>query len=257
MVQLDAARRDAGQLAVARERLRFASDLHDIQGHHLQVIALKAELAERLLDRSRPSGEVADSGSAAGPDPGHALTAARENVHEIRSLARTALEETRSLVRDLRAVSFEEELANAKDVLEAAGADTSLRLGTIVEEPAARALLGLAIREAATNILRHSTASHVVVTLKRVAGAYALVIENDGAASSRTGEGLSEPARPDPDAADGSGPGTGLAGLDRRFEAHGGTVTGTLDGDRFTLAAHLPFAAGAVAVPGAHTEQPA
>lgn len=225
VVQLDAARRDAGQLAVARERLRFASDLHDIQGHHLQVIALKAELAERLLDRARRPPEDAAAETQADP----ALAGARENVHEIRSLARTALEETRSIVRDLRAVSFEEELANAKDVLEAAGAATSLRLNAVVEEPTARTLLGLAVREAATNILRHATASHVSVSLTRSGGAWTLVVQNDGAGP--------DGVRP--------GTGTGLAGLDRRFEASGGAVTSSLEDGRFTLRARLPVTAPA------------
>lgn len=206
VVKLDGARRDAAQLAVARERLRFASDLHDIQGHHLQVIALKAELAERLLDR----------------DP----QAARENIHEVRTLARTALEETRSLVRDLRQVSLEEELANARDVLEASGARTTVRT-VEVTDPTARTLLGLAVREAATNILRHSATDAVTIALARRAGELVLRVENDGAV-----------------ARDGDGPasGTGLAGLHRRFAAAGGAVTGRCDDGRFVLEARLPAA---------------
>jgi two-component system sensor histidine kinase DesK len=206
VVKLDGARRDAAQLAVARERLRFASDLHDIQGHHLQVIALKAELAERLLDRDRQ--------------------AARENIHAVRTLARTALEETRSLVRALREVSFEEELANARDVLEASGAGTTVRT-VPVTDPSARTLLGLAVREAATNILRHSTATSVTIALARRAGDLVLRVENDGAVG-----------RED----DGPASGTGLAGLHRRFAAAGGAVTGGYDDGRFILEARLPAA---------------
>src|SRR5690606_17627844 len=160
VVRLDGARRDAGQLAVARERRRFASDLHDIQGHHLQVIALKAELAERLPDR----------------DP----VTAREHGHEERRLARTALEETRAFVRDLRQASLEEELANAQDVLRAAGAATSLR-AVEVEDAAARTLFGLAVREAATNVLRHSEAATVTITLEHRAEETVLTVRNDGA----------------------------------------------------------------------------
>jgi two-component system sensor histidine kinase DesK len=207
VVRLDGARRDAAQLAVTRERLRFASDLHDIQGHHLQVIALKAELAERLLDR----------------DP----QAARENIHEVRTLARTALEDTRSLVRDLRQVSLAEELANARDVLEAAGAGTAVRT-VEVTDPAGRTLLGLAVREAATNILRHSTATSVTIVLARRAGELVLRVENDGATAH---------------AGDGPTSGTGLAGLHRRFAAAGGSVTGRRDDGRYVLEARLPAAA--------------
>jgi two-component system, NarL family, sensor histidine kinase DesK len=216
VVQLDAARRDAAQLAVARERLRFASDLHDIQGHHLQVIALKAELAERLLDAGRPED-------------------ARGHIHEVRTLARTALEETRSLVRDLREVSLEEEIANAKDVLEAAGAAVSVR-GALVEDPAARTLLGLAVREGTTNVLRHATsATRVAIALEAGNGRVGLVMTNDDAGPA-AGDGAGAP--------DGAGPssGTGLAGLNRRFAASGGSVAGRREAGSFILEARLPMA---------------
>lgn len=216
VVQLDAARRDAAQLAVARERLRFASDLHDIQGHHLQVIALKAELAERLLGVGKPE-------------------AAQANIHEVRTLARTALEETRSLVRNLREVSLEEELANAKDVLVASGAAVSLR-GIHVQDPAARSLLGLAVREGATNILRHApSATEVSIVLAASGGAQTLVMSNNGVedpgdGGDRTGAGAAGPAS-----------GTGLSGLSRRFQASGGSVAGWRDGGTYVLEARLPL----------------
>lgn len=71
IIRLDEARTVSGQLAVARERLRFASDLHDIQGHHLQVIALKAELADRLLGTNNPTHHQA----------------ARDAITEVRAIA--------------------------------------------------------------------------------------------------------------------------------------------------------------------------
>lgn len=211
VVQLDAA-----QLAVARERLRFASDLHDIQGHHLQVIALKAELAERLLGAGRPD-------------------AAQANIHEVRTLARTALEETRSLVRDLREISLEEELANAKDVLAASGAVVSLR-GVHVRDPAARTLLGLAVREGATNILRHApSATEVSIVLEAAGGAQTLVMSNNGVedpgvGGDGTGAGAAGPAS-----------GTGLSGLSRRVQVSGGAVAGWRDGGTYVLEARLPL----------------
>lgn len=234
VVQMDAARRDAAQLAVARERLRFASDLHDIQGHHLQVIALKAELAERLLGAGQ-------------------LEAAGANIHEVRTLARTALEETRSLVRDLREISLEEEIANARDVLEASGATVRLR-GIHVQDPAARTLLGLAVREGATNILRHAPeATEVSIELAAgdaagdagPGGGQRLVITNDGVEGPEPDEaGAGAPG------ATGPASGTGLSGLNRRFAASGGTVTGGHDAGTFVLEAWLP------AVPGGDPDQP-
>lgn len=224
VVQLDAARRDAAQLAVARERLRFASDLHDIQGHHLQVIALKAELAERLLAAGRQE-------------------AAGANIHEVRTLARTALEETRSLVRDLREISLEEEIANAKDVLEASGATVRIRV-VHVQDPAARTLLGLAVREGATNILRHAPeATEVSIVLAATgAGGQRLVMSNDG---------VEDPEESGAGAPGVTGPasGTGLSGLNRRFAASGGAVTGRYDAGTFVLEARLP------AVPGGDADQ--
>ncbi|GAA1129730.1 hypothetical protein GCM10009670_23010 [Citricoccus alkalitolerans] len=239
VVQLDVARRDAAQLAVARERLRFASDLHDIQGHHLQVIALKAELAERLMGAGQPD-------------------AAAENIHEVRTIARTALEDTRSLVRNLREVSLEEEIANAKDVLEASGATVSIR-GVHVEDPAVRTLLGLAVREGATNILRHAaTATKVSIILEDADGVLRLAMVNDGVerltgevgGDSHEGAGL--PGVPGTHGAGGPASGTGLSGLNRRFASSGGSVTGRYGDGSFILEARLP------AVPGReHPESPA
>ncbi|XKH57181.1 histidine kinase [Citricoccus nitrophenolicus] len=227
VVHLNDARRDAAQLAVARERLRFASDLHDIQGHHLQVIALKAELAERLMGAGRPE-------------------AAAENIHEVRTIARTALEETRSLVRNLREVSLEEEIANAKDVLNASGAAVTIR-GILVEDPAVRTLLGLAVREGATNILRHAAAAtRVSITLEDADGGLRLVMVNDGveAPDDDGGEGAGAPSGTLVVGAGGPASGTGLSGLNRRFASSGGSVTGRYDDGAFVLEARLP------AVPG-------
>ncbi|NUL45971.1 histidine kinase [Cellulosimicrobium funkei] len=227
VVQLDLARRDAAQLAVARERLRFASDLHDIQGHHLQVIALKAELAERLMGAGNSQ-------------------AAAENIHEVRTIARTALDDTRTLVRNLREVSLEEEIANAKDVLEASGATVSIR-GVHVEDPAVRTLFGLAVREGATNILRHADAAKVSITLASINDGLRLVMVNDGVETpvgEVGGEGAGAPSGAEAPGVGGPASGTGLSGLNRRFASSGGTVTGRYSDDSFVLEAWLP------AVPG-------
>ncbi|MEW1981414.1 histidine kinase [Citricoccus sp. NPDC079358] len=224
VVQLDVARRDAAQLAVARERLRFASDLHDIQGHHLQVIALKAELAERLMGAGQPD-------------------AAAANIHEVRTIARTALEETRSLVRNLREVSLEEEIANAKDVLEASGATVAMR-GVLVEDLAVRTLLGLAVREGATNILRHATsATKVSITLEDTDGGLRLAMVNDGV-ERPVGGGAEAPGGPGAPGVGEPASGTGLCGLNRRFASSGGAVTGRYDDGAFVLEARLPAAPG-------------
>lgn len=210
MQRLEHARLQAADLAVTRERLRFASDLHDVQGHHLQVIALKAELAERLLGRGRTE----DAGA---------------QLHEVREQAREALAETRALVRDLRAVSADRELANAQDVLTAAGTATEVRtdpqLGPL--GPAAGRLVGLAVREATTNILRHASATHARIGLASVPGDASrvrLVVANDGAAPGR-------------------GSGTGLTALAERAAAAGGTLDTALEAETFTLTLTVPRSA--------------
>lgn len=212
IVRLDQARTVSGQLAVARERLRFASDLHDIQGHHLQMIALKAELADRLLSTETPT---------------H-LRAAQDSIAEVRALAEQAQSETRQLVRDLRVVSLPEELANAKDVLEAAGIVVDVNLDPAVKHTltvSTTRLFGLAVREATTNILRHANATEVTIRL-RANDALHLAMINDGVAQTL----------PTVDSQ-----GTGIAGLRTRFTEADGSITATAFEDTFTLQATLPM----------------
>ncbi|MFJ8635700.1 sensor histidine kinase [Streptomyces sp. NPDC093568] len=203
--RLDEARRLEAELAVREERLRFAADLHDIQGHHLQVIALKAELAERLVER--------DPARAAG------------EMKEVRRLAADALSDTRAVVRGYRRTTLDDELANATRVLAAAGIEARTTLDPDAGElpDPARRLLGLVMREATTNVLRHSRAGHAEVRYRVADGHARLSVINDG-------------AEEHPGALDG----TGLRGLAERLEAAGGELTWRHDGDRFMVEAALP-----------------
>jgi two-component system sensor histidine kinase DesK len=205
VLRLDDSRRASGELAVAKERLRFAADLHDIQGHHLQVIALKTELAGRLLD----------------VDP----AAARVQIDEAQQLARTALEDTRALVHGYRAVSLAAEAANAAEVLRAAGIQASVEVDAEGLPSEERTLFGLVMREATTNILRHSEAGCVTFRLVRSGQGRVLSVTNDGVGG------------PGPRTA-----GTGIEGLRKRFEAIGGAVDARLEGGRFVLTATTPGA---------------
>jgi two-component system sensor histidine kinase DesK len=206
VVTLDKHRSVAAELAVAQERLRFASDLHDIQGHHLQVIALKSELAERML--------------ALHPE------AAREHVHETRLIAKQALEETRSLVAGLREVDLAAELENAREVLTAAGAHCDLQLGALPTNPDVRRVLALVVREATTNILRHSSATEASIRLETTAGTSTLEINNN-ASNSLTDASPHAPS-------------SGLDGLRDRVSALNGTLETSSDGDQFSLRARVP-----------------
>jgi two-component system sensor histidine kinase DesK len=178
-LEIDAARRGAADLAVVQERFRFAADLHDIQGHTLHVIRLKTQLARRLLDTNP--------------------VAARVHLLEAETLIGETLANTRSLAFGDREVALAAEVANAQALFVAAGirCDVDGDPGTAVADE----LFGLAMRETTTNILRHSQATHVQVTI----APDRLVIENDGS-----------PERHRPP--------SGLARLGERFEAAGGAL---------------------------------
>lgn len=211
VVTLDRLRSSTAELAVAEERLRFASDLHDIQGHHLQVIALKSELAERMLSI----------------DP----EAAREHIHETRMIAKQAMEETRSLVAGYREVELDNELENAREVLTAAGAACELRVGELPAHADARRVLGLVVREATTNILRHSEATQVSIHLDTTDTESTLSISNDAVQTNVSSNGT---------------PGSGLAGLRDRVAALDGELVAAIDpsGERFELSVRIPARAG-------------
>ncbi len=209
--RLDEARHLAAELAVTQERLRFAADLHDVQGHHLQVIALKAELVERTL--------------AAKPDY------AAEQVGEIRVIAKEALEETRSLVAGLREVELGDELENAREVLTLSGAECALEVSETPASVEARRVLGFAVREATTNILRHSEATSATISLGPARGGFELVVVNDGIA---TGPGGAPDAGPD------GRSGSGLAGLRARVSVLGGTLSAMPVRTSFELRLWLP-----------------
>jgi two-component system sensor histidine kinase DesK len=206
--RLDEARRLSAELAVKDERLRFAADLHDIQGHHLQVIALKSELAARLAEA----------------DPGRASA----EMKEVRRLAADALRDTRAVVLGYRRTSLDDEIANATRILASAGIDahTSAEPADITE--AARHLLGLVMREATTNLLRHSRARHASVDYRVTGGVARLRVSNDGAFDVPGGRPGTAP------------PGTGLRGLAERLSAAGGDLAWTRDGGRFEVTASLP-----------------
>lgn len=207
--EIDRARHVAGELAVAQERLRFASDLHDIQGHHLQAIALKAELAERLI--------------------GHDDDAARAQAAEVGALARTALQETRDVVRGYRRAGLSTEIGNAVQILRAAGIDADVAGDAAAVPPPLQPLFGALVREGTTNVLRHSAASACTLSVTAASGRVRVELTNDGV----------DPDRP------ALGDGTGLDGLRERFATVGGSVRTAGAGGRFHLIGEARTAEGA------------
>ena len=144
------------QLVVVAERERVARDVHDVLGHSLTALSVKAELAARLID----------------VDP----TRAKAELESIQETARQALAEVRATVGGLRAGNLEAELAAAPLVLADAGATTQV-VGTVADtDPRHRTLLAWVLRESVTNVVRHADASHVVISLDQSG----LTVTDDG-----------------------------------------------------------------------------
>jgi two-component system, NarL family, sensor histidine kinase DesK len=175
------ARAELAELAVAEERLRFSRDLHDLLGHDLSLIALKAELAGKLVH--------------AGPDRAEA------EIGDIRDLTRRALTQVREAVDGYRRPTLASELAGARVALEAAGIELRLSGAEVELDDEVEAVLAWAVREGATNVIRHSGATHADITMT----SNSLEFVDDGRGSTIV-------------------TGHGLAGLHERAAALGGTV---------------------------------
>ncbi|EST37636.1 hypothetical protein N566_11955 [Streptomycetaceae bacterium MP113-05] len=198
MRELDDARETQSRLAVAEERLRFGRDLHDVLGRNLSVIALKSELAVQLARR--------------GP---HCPDAALDQMVEVQRIARDSQREVRDVVRGYREADLATELAGARGVLRAAGIDCRVASRNGDERPPepVRAALGWAVREGATNVLRHADASWCEIAVRVAGTAAVLTVENDG---------VREDGRATAGAA--AEGGAGLAGLRERLAGLHGTL---------------------------------
>jgi two-component system sensor histidine kinase DesK len=182
---LIAAHEEIARLAVAEERLRFARDLHDLLGHSLSVIVLKAELASKMGVRA--------------PDR------AEREVADIERVARDALREVRDAVSGYRQPGLGQELESARETLRAAGVEVQLEQHAGPLPTPIETTLAWTVREATTNVIRHSRASHVAIILSRERDLVRLTIRDDG----RGGEIV---------------PGNGLRGVSERLDARGGSL---------------------------------
>ncbi|MDG4751945.1 histidine kinase [Micromonospora sp. WMMD718] len=192
------------RLAAAEERLRFARDVHDLLGHDLTVIALKAELAERLAPR--------DAGRAA------------REAAEARRLAGSALTRVRAAVHGYRAVDLAEQAAAVGEVLRSSGVRTTV-VPPVGEVPAAVAAdLAAVLREAGTNVLRHSRAGWCRIEITREDGVVTLTVRNDGVRDDAGPDRLSG----------------GLRGLADRLAPAGGRVRADAADGVFSLVATVP-----------------
>lgn len=167
--QLRATQHEMARLAVEQERSRVGRDMHDILGHSLTVITVKAELAGALIES----------------DPARA---GRE-IAEVEGLARGALADVRSTVAGYRGMNVAAELTNARSALEAAGIRAELPGSVDIVPAGLRELFGWVVREGVTNVVRHSGATVCEVRL----GESFVEVTDDGrgpTASSQNGTGL-------------------------------------------------------------------
>lgn len=190
--ELDRARITESALQVSEERLRFAQELHDTLGQRLAAISVKTELARALAARGddRLDAELAD----------------------LQSLARTSVTEMHDVVDGYRTVDLSTEITGARELLESAGVTL-----TVEGDPAAlpeplRELGGWLVREATTNVVKHSDATRVRLTLDPDA----VALSNDGAVRDL-------------------GRLSGLAGIRRRAEPLGASLVAERDGNLFTV----------------------
>ncbi|GHF33482.1 sensor histidine kinase [Streptomyces morookaense] len=208
VTQLKATREELAHAAVERERLRFSRDLHDLLGHTMSVIVVKAEAVRRLAPRN--------------------LDAALGQAADIEAVGRQALTEIREAVTGYREGSLTTELDSARSCLDASGITADIRQSGPPLPPQTAALLGWVVREGVTNVIRHSGAERCTIEVRGEPGRVHLEITDDGRGVV-SAEGTS-----------GTG-GTGLKGLTERLATAGGSLaTGPHSKRGFRLVAELP-----------------
>jgi two-component system sensor histidine kinase DesK len=214
-VQLEDLRAELARKAALGERLRVARDTHDLLGLGLSAIAMKADLIGRLIDRgdARAGTEMA----------------------ELARICATARADMRLVTGEARDLPLDAELAAARDVLVSADISVRESIDMYLVHDAAAAVLVPVVREAVTNVLKHSSASYCVLEMTADDGMLRLLISNDGsndagnaplAAAGRTSRGS----------------GSGLGNLAARVEAAGGRLSARRNGGEFSLVAEIPLA---------------
>ncbi|MBD3144014.1 two-component sensor histidine kinase [Microbispora camponoti] len=199
--ELQAARESLARSAIVEERLRAARDLHDLLGHSLAAILLTCELARRLK-------------------------CPRERIEEIAAMAEGAWADLRSVSGEQRELSLAAEVESARTVLSAAGIRVTVEPVELNLPAEVETVLGTVLREAVTNVLRHSEARHCAITMRADERGLRLRVRNDGVSAGKTRRGSS-----------------GIGNLTTRLAALDGRLASHVDGDRFTLDACVPHRA--------------
>jgi two-component system, NarL family, sensor histidine kinase DesK len=213
MKELRQARETVAQMAASEERLRLARDMHDLTGQSLSTITLKSELAARLLGRLPESAER---------DRVH------DEVEQVAAVSRQTLHDIREAISGYRRPTLSVEIITARTALETAGIvphdDPGITLLSGTFGPDAEAALAWCLREAVTNVVRHSRARNCHIRLIRRAGSLALEVRDDGCGEAQRATDT----------------GTGLHGMSERLCAVGGRLELRPGPRGFGLTASVP-----------------
>jgi len=190
------------EMARIAERERIGRDLHDLLGHTLSVIVLKSELASKLADRD--------------------ITRAVAEIRDVERISRETLSEVRKAVQGYRSEGLHAEFGNAERVLAAAGVQPLVDRSAIALPPDEERVLAFALREAVTNVVRHSDARHCWITLRTEDGRAVLEVKDDG-------HGALSPE------------GSGLSGMRERLQQVAGTLEREAGADGTRLRMRLPL----------------
>ncbi len=160
--QLEQANEQIKDFIKREERVRIARDLHDTLGHTLSLITLQSQLVQRIAEK-HPERVKAEA-------------------KEIEMTARSALQQVRELVSDMRAIKISEELADMEQILKAAGIQFHMADETELSNlpPLQQNIIGMCLREATTNIVKHSGAENCFVTFGNARGNFTIAVKDDG-----------------------------------------------------------------------------
>jgi two-component system sensor histidine kinase DesK len=204
--ELSQARETVAKLAASEERLRLARDMHDLTGQSLSMITLKSDLVHKLLSRLPQSRE---------------RDAALGETVDISAVSRQTLHDIREAVSGYRRPTLAVEIITARTALESAGIeladDPAVTLRSGMFDGDAEAALAWCLREAVTNVIRHSGARHCWVRLTERGREVSLEVSDDG--HGIEGMALADPARAE------LAHGSGLRGMSERLAAAGGRLS--------------------------------
>ena len=199
--KLRRAQQEVERMAKLAERERIARDLHDLLGHTLSVVVLKSELAQKLLSR----------------DPARAA----QEIADVERISRQGLAEVREAITGYRTTGLAAEIEHVRETLTAAGIDATVEARPVALAPAQETALSLALREAVTNVIRHSAARRCHIRFYAQDGSALMEVHDDG-------KGAHAPF------------GNGLNGMRERIQALGGALLRETDrGTRLTITVPL------------------